>query len=114
LRNAIAKNGLNPIKLGLFRSPSYTAAKASGISDELIYANWKNQVAQDRSDWNLCDACMTAIRPYLEGPTRPTGTTIGAFTPDMQIIRAAAAQLKKQAEVGSGTTPKKPWWKIFG
>ena len=114
LRRAIAKNGLNPVRLGLFRSASYTAAKASGISDDVIYANWKNQVAQDRSDWNICAACIAAISPYLEGPVRPTGATLGAFTPDPQIINAASAQLRKAATTGPNTASKKPWWRIFG
>src|SRR5471032_2403680 len=58
LKVAVA-NGFNPVT----RAP-YLASRPDGVN------NWRAMVTLDDSDWNLCAACMNAIRPYAV--LRPT------------------------------------------
>jgi hypothetical protein len=81
LKVAVA-NGFNPVT----RAP-YLASRPDGVS------NWRAMVTLDDSDWNLCAACMNAIRPYAV--LRPTADVTPVPTP-----APGATPKKKSSDLG--------------
>ena len=64
IREAVFDRGFNPFALGLFPRPTTPG----------YYDHWKNTVvAHDVGDWNLCNRCLAAIRPYFSGEAAPLG-----------------------------------------
>jgi len=85
MRTAVFKNGFNPFA---------TELGPLALGGPLAYEPWKNiVVAQDTTDWNVCERCMLRLRPYLEGLPTPTGTkeTVVSTSPIMSAIAGAAA-----------------------
>lgn len=63
------RRGFNPFKEGL--APDLAASLGMGSS----YDAWRVEAISGRAsltDWNICDNCMTKLRPYL--PQRASGS----------------------------------------
>jgi len=101
MRKAV-KKGFNPLTLGLVTDPM---ARMGGAT---WYAGWKNIVAQDTSDWNICSTCMAQLKPYLSGSPKATGVTKATVSRDRILGAMAGAEAER-----SSTKPKKSWqfWK---
>ena len=62
IRSAVNLKGFNPYTLRLTTNTHSLA----GISDEMAYMHWKTHiVGPDKTDWNLCSGCYSAISNYL-------------------------------------------------
>ncbi|MBU1227350.1 MAG: hypothetical protein KJ698_09105 [Actinobacteria bacterium] len=91
------KKGFNPLTLGLVTDPVAVMAGATW------YAGWKNIVAQDTSDWNICSRCMAQLKSYLSGKPKASGVTEATVATD-QILGA----------MGGATPVKaKKWWQFW-
>lgn len=103
MRRAVFKNGFNPFALGLV----LPIAAALGVDASSAFESWKRTiVAQDTSDWNICSGCMSKLRPYLEGPPRPTGVKKATVSlkPSVGAIAEAEAERKYK---------RKKWWQFW-
>jgi hypothetical protein len=62
-----AASGFDPYTLGLFANAT---TQAFGISHDQSFAYWRdNVVANDKTDWNICDDCMVHLEKYLLTPS---------------------------------------------
>lgn len=105
VREAVLDNGFDPFARKLF-------PKVTPIG---YFEHWKNTVvAPDTSDWNLCDRCFAAIRPYFNGdpaplevhesyvpisvPIRPNPGYVPGKDPMIDMMIAPIVEAQKQAE----------------
>ena len=51
--------------LGFNPFASDPAARLLGMSSDFQYEAWKQQVARDTTDWNVCPKCMKILEPYF-------------------------------------------------
>jgi hypothetical protein len=99
MRKAVFKKNFNPWNHGLL--PSF------GLPVNEQFENWKNSiVAQDTSDWNICERCMSILTPYLEGSPKATGIKESTVSFNPQVGRIAAKDVEEKYK-------KKRWqfWK---
>jgi len=103
MRQAVFKNGFNPFALGL-------ATFGIGMWDidpPAAFRKWKNTVvAQDTSDRNICPRCMSKLRPYLEGPPRPTGIEKARISLSPTVSALAGAEAERKYK-------QKKWWQFW-
>jgi len=91
MRQAVFKNGFNPLSLGLVRDPMARMNKTEW------YEGWKNTiVAQDTSDWNICSNCMAKLKAYLMGTPKPTGVKKATVSANPIASALAGAAVKEK------------------
>jgi hypothetical protein len=96
MRKAVFKNGFDPFRLGLVPGAREMMGML-GLDTSVAYNDWKSKiVAQDTSDWNICAGCMATLRPYLEGPPKPTGVSSSRVSGDPAIAALAAARAEQK------------------
>lgn len=94
IRKAVFKNGFNPLKLGLSREvgpilkQTSISAKDADRLIEKVYQDWRRQVAGDQTDWNLCNKCMSAIKPYLDDNPHSTRVAVSPAMTDLMLKQA--------------------------
>ena len=95
MRQAVFKNGFNPLSLGLVRDPMAQMNKGEW------YQGWKNTiVAQDTSDWNICPNCMASLKSYLKGTPKPTGVRKAQVSADPVVSTLAGAATEQKYKKG--------------
>ncbi|MCJ7726304.1 MAG: hypothetical protein MUP76_07970 [Acidimicrobiia bacterium] len=72
------RSGYDPFRMGLSGPTLEQIATMSQIEGTDPYDAWRKRIAgQTMSEWQVCNGCLPALRPFLERkrsqPTAPTG-----------------------------------------
>ncbi len=103
MKKAVFQKGFNPFALGLVNMQIIVAM---GGNPEQAYPAWKaTTVAQDYSDWNICDRCMGHLRNYMDEPPKPAGISHAQVS--MNPLTALQAGIEAEEKYGSGSENKK-------
>lgn len=108
MREAVFGKGFNPFELRLATNPMVAM-----MGEKKMYQHWKTTiVAQDTSDWNICQTCMATLERYLESAPEETGVTKATVSTKRSVAEAAgaAAERKHGKARKSG---KKKWWQFW-
>ncbi len=92
MRQAVFKNGFTPWKAGL---------RFDLISPD-IETFWKQNVAQDQSDWHICPTCMQKLSPYLTGRPQAKGIASWAVSQDANDLARGLADAEAKYKGSSG------------
>jgi hypothetical protein len=92
MRQAVFKNGFTPWKAGL---------RFDLISPD-VETFWKQNVAQDQSDWHICPTCMQKLSPYLTGKPQAKGIASWAVSQDTNDLARGLADAEAKYKGSSG------------